>query len=77
MLRELRKGCIGRFRLMRTRFARPGISLDQRVSFSVENADREHLLDALLTPAGWIIDIEGEQVRVMPARYRNNKPLIA
>ena len=29
-----------------------GRSLDERVSFTVENADEDQLLDALLTPAG-------------------------
>jgi hypothetical protein len=46
-----------------------GKSLDKRVSFSVENADQEKLLDALLTPAGLEYELEGEQVRVMPRRY--------
>jgi hypothetical protein len=46
-----------------------GKSLDQRVSFSVENADREKLLDALLTPAGLEYTISGEQIRVLPRRY--------
>ena len=49
---------------MRRRFAAAGISLDKRVSFSVENADREKLLDALLTPAGLEYRIDGEQIRV-------------
>jgi hypothetical protein len=46
-----------------------GKSLDERVSFSVENADREKLLDALLTPAGLEYSITGEQIRVLPRRY--------
>jgi hypothetical protein len=46
-----------------------GKSLDQRVSFSVENADRETLLDALLTPAGLEYHISGEQIRIIPRRY--------
>ncbi len=46
-----------------------GKSLDQRVSFAVENVDREKLLDALLTPAGLEYQIEGEQIRVLPRRY--------
>lgn len=46
-----------------------GKSLDQRVSFSVENADREKLLDALLTPAGLEYVISGEQIRILPKRY--------
>jgi hypothetical protein len=44
-------------------------SLDKRVSFSVENADREQLLEALLTPAGLDYQIEGEIIRIVPARY--------
>ena len=46
-----------------------GKSLDTRVSFSVENADRDKLLDALLTPAGLEYKIDGEQIRVRPQRY--------
>lgn len=46
-----------------------GKSLDQRVSFSVENADREKLLDALLTPAGLEYTINGDQIRILPRRY--------
>ncbi|MFO0790130.1 MAG: STN domain-containing protein [Pirellulales bacterium] len=46
-----------------------GKSLDTRVSFSVENADREKLLDALLTPAGLEYTIDGNQLRVLPQRY--------
>jgi len=45
-----------------------GISLDQRVSFSVENADQDKLLDALLTPAGLDYRVEGEKVRIIPRR---------
>lgn len=46
-----------------------GKSLDQRVTFSVENVDREDLLDALLTPAGLEYQIHGERIRVLPSRY--------
>lgn len=46
-----------------------GKSLDKRVSFSVENADREKLLDALLSPAGLEYQIDGNQIRVVPQRY--------
>jgi len=47
-----------------------GLSLDQRVSFSVDQVDQEKLLDALLTPAGLEYKLEGNQLRVMPQRYR-------
>ena len=46
-----------------------GKSLATPVSFSVENVDREHLLDALLGPAGLDYRIEGEQIRIIPRRY--------
>jgi hypothetical protein len=46
-----------------------GKSLDKRVSFSVENADQQHLLDALLQPAGLDYRLEGEQVRIVAGRY--------
>jgi hypothetical protein len=48
-----------------------GGSLDNRVSFFVENADREHLLEALLKPAGLDYQIEGDVVRIIPQRYAN------
>jgi hypothetical protein len=46
-----------------------GKSLDQRVSFSVTNADQEKLLNALLEPAGLESREEGDQIRVIPQRY--------
>ncbi len=46
-----------------------GKSLATPVSFSVENVDQEHLLDALLGPAGLDYRIEGEQIRIIPRRY--------
>jgi hypothetical protein len=45
-----------------------GKSLDKRVSFSVENADQEHLLEALLRPAGLDFQLRGEQVRIIAGR---------
>ncbi len=46
-----------------------GKSLDKRVSFSVENADQEHLLDALLKPAGLDYRLEEGRVRIIARRY--------
>jgi type II secretory pathway component GspD/PulD (secretin) len=46
-----------------------GKSLDTRVSFSVENADQERLLDALLRPAGLDYRLEGDVVRIIARRY--------
>ncbi len=46
-----------------------GLSLDKRVSFSVEGVDREHLLDAILSPAGLDYRLDGDQVRIIPRRY--------
>ncbi|MEX2092709.1 MAG: hypothetical protein WD971_08535 [Pirellulales bacterium] len=43
-----------------------GCSLDQRVSFTVENADEDQLLNALLTPAGLTAERDGEFMRVTP-----------
>jgi hypothetical protein len=48
-----------------------GKSLDHRVSFSVENADQQELLAAVLTPAGLECQIDGNTIRVIPARYSN------
>jgi hypothetical protein len=45
-----------------------GKSLATPVSFSVENVDQEHLLDALLSPVGLDYRIEGEQIRIIPRR---------
>jgi hypothetical protein len=41
-----------------------GKSLDTRVSFSVENADQDQLLKAILAPAGLSYRLEGERVRI-------------
>jgi hypothetical protein len=46
-----------------------GKSLEKRVSFSVENADQEHLFQELLRPAGLDFRLEGERVRVFAGRY--------
>ena len=43
-----------------------GHSLDQRVSFTVENVEVDRLLDALLTPAGLKAERDGKNVRVAP-----------
>jgi hypothetical protein len=48
-----------------------GKSLDKRVSFSVENADQEHLLEALLKPAGLDYRLEDDRVRIIAQRYSN------
>lgn len=46
-----------------------GKSLDTRVSFSVENVDQEHLLEALLRPAGLDYRLVDERVRIIAGRY--------
>ena len=43
-----------------------GRSLDAQVSFAVENADEDQLLDALLAPAGLKAERDGDSVRIMP-----------
>jgi hypothetical protein len=43
-----------------------GRSLDQRVSFKVENVDQEELLRALLWPAGLDFRRDGERIRIVP-----------
>jgi hypothetical protein len=40
--------------------------LEQRVSFAVDNATAEELLDALLAPAGLTYVREAQEVRVLP-----------
>jgi hypothetical protein len=46
-----------------------GKSLDKRVSFSVENADQEQLLKAILEPAGLDYQLDDERVRIIAGRY--------
>ena len=46
-----------------------GRSLDARVSFSVENADQQRLLDAVLRPAGLDYRLENERVRIIAGRH--------
>jgi hypothetical protein len=46
-----------------------GKSLDTRVSFSVEKADQNQLLEALLKPAGLDFRADGERVRIIAERY--------
>jgi hypothetical protein len=45
-----------------------GKSLDKRVSFSIENANQERLLEALLGPAGLDYRLDGDRVRIIAAR---------
>jgi hypothetical protein len=45
-----------------------GISLDQTVSFGVENATADELLEALLAPAGLAFRRTGKVLQVFPAR---------
>jgi hypothetical protein len=46
-----------------------GKSLDTRVSFSVNKADRDQLLESLLKPAGLDYQADGDRVRVIAERY--------
>jgi len=43
-----------------------GLSLDARVSFAVENVERDELLDAVLRPAGLTFRRDGERITVVP-----------
>jgi hypothetical protein len=43
-----------------------GLTLDERVSFTVENAEADELLDALLRPAGLTFRRKGERIMVVP-----------
>jgi hypothetical protein len=45
-----------------------GKSLDARVSFSVENADQERLLKAVLRPVGLDYRLEGERVLIIAGK---------
>jgi hypothetical protein len=46
-----------------------GKSLDTRVSFSVNKADQDQLLEALLKPAGLDFRVDGDRVRIIAERY--------
>lgn len=69
VLRELARRLNWSLRIDEAAIQAAGKSLDTRVSFSVENADREKLLDALLTPAGLEYRIDGTTIYVTPDRY--------
>lgn len=45
---------------------RAGRSLGTQVSFSVENADEDELLESLLTPAGLVAHRVGKRIRISP-----------
>lgn len=47
-----------------------GKSLDTRVSFSVNKADQDQLLEALLEPAGLDYQADGDRVRIVAKRYQ-------
>lgn len=46
---------------------RADISLEQPISFSVENATLEELFEAVLTPAGCTLRVQGDVLEVQPA----------
>lgn len=69
VLRELVKRLHWPIQIDEDAIGKAGLSLDKRVSFSVENADQDKLLNALLTPASLDYRIEGDQVRIFPRRY--------
>ena len=69
VLRELANRLHWNLRIDEDAIRAAGKSLDQRVSFSVENADQDKLLDSLLTPAGLEFRDEGEQILILPQRY--------
>ena len=48
--------------------AQAGISLDQRVSFQVNQVTLDALLEAVLKPAGLTSRKEGDEIVVTPAR---------
>jgi hypothetical protein len=69
VIRELSKRLHWAIQIDEESIRTSGKSLDTRVSFSVENADQEHLLEALLRPAGLDYQLQGEQVRIIVGRY--------
>jgi hypothetical protein len=69
VIRELSKRLHWAMQIDQESIRTAGKSLDTRVSFSVENADQEHLLEALLRPAGLDYQLQGEQVRIIAGRY--------
>jgi hypothetical protein len=69
VLQELSKRLHWAIQIDEESIRKAGKSLDKRVSFSVENAGQEHLLEALLRPAGLDFRLEGERVRIIAGRY--------
>jgi hypothetical protein len=53
--------------------AAAGRSLDEHVSFAVENVEQDELLDAVLRPAGLTFQREGEGIIVVPRSEEGEK----
>lgn len=68
VLRELGRRLSWQIEVDEAAIQAAGLSLDTRVSFSVEDVERDALLDALLRPAGLSFQIEGERIIVVPAK---------
>ena len=68
VLQELADRLNWKFDIDRPAILAAGKSLDARVSFTVENADQDDLLEALLQPAGLDFRRDGERIKIVPRR---------
>ena len=66
VLRQLAERLAWQLEIDETAIRAAGLSLERRVSFSVENSDQDELLKAVLHPAGLDYRREGERLRIVP-----------
>jgi hypothetical protein len=73
VLRQLAERLDWRLDIEEDAIREAGISLDQRVSFSVQSADEDELLEALLSPAQLTFEHDGGQMRIIPKEAAANR----
>jgi hypothetical protein len=66
VLRELARRLNWQVEIDEAAISEAGRSLDERVSFAVENVEQEELLHALLRPAGLTFRRDGERIKIVP-----------
>jgi hypothetical protein len=73
VLRQLAERLHWRFDVDEEAIRAAGLSLDRRVSFEVQNADENALLEALLTPAQLTFQRDGDKLRIVPKSAATNR----
>ena len=73
VLRQLAERLNWRLKIDEKALEAAGLSLDRRVSFAVQNADEEQLLEALLAPAHLAFQRHGEQLTIVPETAAANR----